>query len=151
MAEPLKGAATGLELRALVKALFGLVEPVAGATDLLVTVSPFASEPQPPQGSTVMAQGNVGEYALITISFQGELSEEPELDVDDDAVAEVVEISDKSYVHLLSQGATLLRATATNPAGLELESVTSIVSNDPADDATIIEMEIGAFSPDVPT
>jgi hypothetical protein len=150
-------ASLGRNVRSFIKVLFALGEPAPGpapSKDALFLQFGFGaplnpSEPNPEEFE-IMAKGNVGQRVPLVVKAlkadgtPGETAGKPVFDVEDDAVVEVREEDGKFFGYLLAQGGSSITATVPVPSGPDLVAVGLVVVNDPADDATIVELEIGA-------
>ena len=138
-------AALGASIRAFLKALFGLGEPTGAGVVLQFGFGPEIGfhDNQSPMES-LMANGTVNKRRQIIVKVDGETAGPPELTSSDPAVVELREESGVNWAYQLTQGSAEITVSQPLPGGQpDLVGAGLLVINDPADDATIVELEFG--------
>ena len=99
---------------------------------------------QPPMENS-MANGTVGKKCQIIVKVDGEVAGPPTFASSDATVVEVREEEGVPWAYQLTQGSAEIRVNQPLPGGKpDLVGAGLLVINDPADDATIVELEFGS-------
>ena len=140
-------AALGAAIRAFLKALFSLGEPARAGSTMMLGFGPeigFHDNPYPPM-EDLMANGTVNKKRQIIVKVDGEVAGPPTFASSDPAVVELREEGGVTWAYQLTQGSAEITVNQPLPGGQpDLVGAGLLVINDPADDATIVELEFGA-------
>jgi hypothetical protein len=102
----------------------------------------------PPVEHDFMAEGNVGNRREVLINITGEVSGPPVVTVSDAAVLSLVQDGSKFFVDQIGQGSSTVDVVQKLPGTSgQLTGSGLLVINDPADDATVMEIEFGPETP----